>query len=144
MKILVRFGLMLFLLVGGAAQAHDHGDHVKHNMVMYGEPEIFLSHIVYKLPHNFQVILKARFSEQIKELYLKERKAHPTDEFIYLADEMKIREIDSMPEISGTISRTDSEGTKTILATKVPLLRKDFDIIFFNELPLSLDNTKTF
>jgi hypothetical protein len=41
------------------ASAHDH--HVKHNMVIFGEDQVYASHIVYKVPHNY-------FSEWISSL----------------------------------------------------------------------------
>src|SRR5687767_9298112 len=71
-KVLVAISTSLVI---SSVQAHDHpADHVKHNMVVYGSPaETYASHIVYKVPHNYQVILKIRFDLQTQEIYRQAR-----------------------------------------------------------------------
>lgn len=137
MKNFISLFLTIFSLQTFAHVGHAH--HAKHNMVLFGENEIFLSHIVYKVPHNFQVILKIQLDEQLRNTYLAEKQAHPDDEFIFLLDHMSIKDIATVDSISGTISRTDSTGVKSILATGVVLGKNQFKIIYFDELPLSLE-----
>lgn len=137
MKYLVLLFCTIFSLQTFATDNHSH--HAKHNMVLFGESEIFLSHIVYKVPHNFQVILKIELDEKTKATYLQEKKSNPDDEYIFLLDHMDIKDISTVESISGTISRTDAAGAKTILATNVVLKRSQYKVIYFDELPLSLE-----
>lgn len=131
--------IFLGLLIWGLGfQAYGHEGHAKHNMVVFGENEIFASHIVYKVPHNFQVILKIQWDQEIEEQYFKEKKLHPADEFIFLLDHMDIRSISTVPFISGVLSRTDASGNKVELAPNVRVMRDHFQVIYFDELPLSL------
>lgn len=43
---------LIFFAAAGFAQS-DH--RAKHSLILFGENEIFASHIVYKVPHNYQV-----------------------------------------------------------------------------------------
>lgn len=139
-KIVLIIGLLLISITGMAEMDHDH--QVKHNMVLFGEKEIFVSHIVYKSPHNYQVILKVDFNENIRQLYLEARAGNPNDEFIFLLDKMHIADIATLDTISGTLFRTDEKGLKTTLANEVILDKNHFKIIFFNELPLNLEDMR--
>lgn len=100
--------------------------------------EIFVSHIVYKVPHNYQVILKIELQRKTKDLYLKEKSLHSADEFIFSLDQMNIKDIASVPMISGTILRTDQSGGKIEIAKIVEIDRAHFKVLYFDELPLSL------
>lgn len=128
--------LSAFLTPQAFAESHIH--HPKHNMILIGESEIFASHIVYKAPHNFQVILKLELDAKTREIYLAERKAHAQEEFIFLLDELDIGQIANLPEISGTIFRRNAGGEKVILA-QARLTRDEFTVLYFDELPLSLE-----
>lgn len=108
-------------------------------MILYGESEIFISHLVYKAPHNYQVILKVQFPENVRERYFETKKAHPDDTYIFLLDKMHIAEIGGLESITGTLTRTDSEDVKTVLAESVKVDKADYKIVFFNELPLNLE-----
>lgn len=143
MKTFFRISMVIALLVTViTAFATDHGGHhaqVKHNMILYGENEIFISHLVYKAPHNYQVILKVQFPENVRERYFETKKAHPDDTYIFLLDKMHIADIGGLESITGTLARTDSEGVKTVLAESVKVDKADYKIVFFNELPLNLE-----
>ncbi len=128
---------LLSALFPTAAPAHTE-HYVKHNMVLVGENEIFASHLVFKEPHNYQVILGLELDPAVKEAYQRERRNYPQDTFIYLLDDMHIAHIRHMNAISGTIFRKDSLGNKIVLANGVKLEKSAFTVLYFNELPLSL------
>ncbi len=136
-KLMPALLLLLSLLLSFELQAHEN-HHVKHNMVLFGETEIFASHIVYKVPHNFQVILKLALDESVKSRYLLEKKTYPDDQMIFLLDHMQISDIGKMDQISGQILREDQNGDRVVLMDKVTVSREHFKIIFFDELPLVL------
>lgn len=139
MKNLVVVGtylaLSFFGLEGGAHPNH----HVKHNMVLLGTTEVFASHIVFKRPHNYQVILKINFDEAAQTAYLREREAHPQDQMIFLLDEMDIKDIQSHNAIVGTLIRVDSKRQRIPILESIILKGRNFSVLFFNELPLSLE-----
>lgn len=162
MKIFAIIGLSLFI-ISGKASAHltkcdhrhnpdttitwdcesavKHGpahNHTKHNMILLGETEVFASHIVYKEPHNFQVILRLGLDPEAKELYLAARKLHEKDLFIFLLDPMDIKEIASLSVISGKIFHRDANDEEHVILSNVTLSKENFSIFYFDELPLSL------
>ena len=138
-RIVKSFLFVLALLSAGTASADPHQHHAKHNMVLFGESEVFASHIVYKVPHNYQVILKLSMEESAREAYLRERRAHPKAEIIFLLDHMHIGEIENAQEISGTVFRVLPEGGgKSEIVRRTRVARADFQIVYFDELPLSL------
>jgi hypothetical protein len=63
-----------------------------HNMLVFGEQAVFLSHLPmfdalnktktdFRSPHRYQVILEAAFTKEgkdLRDLYVKDRQAHPT------------------------------------------------------------------
>lgn len=130
---------IIVLVFSAYAMAQDHSHHVKHNMVMYGESEIFLSHLVYKVPHNYQVILKIELPTEVREHYLAEKKAHPEDRFIFLFDHMCIGDIAEAEHVVGEVFRKDALGNKIVLETSLKLTKENYKIIFFNELPTDLN-----
>lgn len=131
--------LMTIIFMGPQAMAQDHSHHVKHNMVLFGEANTFYaSHIVYKQPHNFQVILKIHFKSEVTAELTRQFGAHAGDEFIYLLDTMDISQIQQKPVISGSIFRRLTDGTKDIIFEKISLQAVEYSIVYFDELPLSL------
>jgi hypothetical protein len=135
--------LLAFLIsgLGLNAGAVDHTQHAKHNMLLFGEAEnYYASHIVYKVPHNYQVILKIDFSLSTKEKIRGEMVDHSADEFIFLLDHMDISQIKLKPALSGKIFRTDSEGKKSTIFEQVELEASQYSIIYFDEVPLNLQN----
>lgn len=131
--------LALMFVATVAVQASDHSHHAKHNMVLYGEKETFLSHLVYKQPHHFQVILKVTLPGHAQALYLRERKANPGDQFIFLLDSMDMRDIQVARAVTGTLIRSTSAGERIELASGIRIEREAYEIIYFDELPLSLE-----
>lgn len=136
-----RFFLFLSLaLFTKASFSQDHTHHAKHNMVLFGESDSFYaSHIVYKVPHNYQVILKINFDSNSKEIIKNEMISNPKDQFILLLNHMDIRQINEMPILSGQIFRRSQYRLKTMIFPLVTLNPNDYTIIYFNELPLSLE-----
>lgn len=114
-------------------------DHPAHNMLLYGTQETFASHIVYLQPHNYQVILDLKLTEEAKTLYLSEKALNPNDTFIFFLDPMEIALIASAESISGKLIRKDAEGTRHVLMSEIVISKENFKLIFFNELPLSLE-----
>lgn len=127
-----------FSCLASANPTPDHTHHVKHNMVLFGRDEIFASHLVYKAPHNFQVVLSIALSGRAKDDYQHSRTAFPGDTFIFLLDEMHIDQIQQADRLSGKILRRDGAGEKHDVSLDVTLTRGQFKTLFFNELPLSL------
>ncbi len=136
--------MLLSLLAGFASFAspttpgpHDH--HKRHFMVLAGETEVFAYHYVYKVPHNYQVILKVNFDEATKSTYLAEKAAHPKETFFYYFDPMVIADVASVTELSGSLVREDASGTQFEILKKIVVPRADFEVLFFDEVPLKLD-----
>jgi len=134
MKILI--ACVIILNISFAQAQHEH--HPKHNMVMFGEKEIFISHIVYKTPHNYQVILKVRLDQVALNEYLIARQKKPGDLIILFLDHMDISKIAEAELITGTIFSEDKEGIRKEIIRDVKINRKNFKIIFFDEVPLNL------
>lgn len=129
--------IFLFILVE-TSLAHDGHAHPKHNMVLFGNTEIFASHIVYKVPHNFQVILAISLAAEEREKYITAKKENPMAQFIFLLDSMEIKEIATQKQISGTVFYVDSAGGKHEVLARLSLLSNNFKVIYFDELPTSL------
>lgn len=118
--------------------ADDHHHHVRHNMVVYGEKEVHASHIVYKAPHNVQVIVRIEFPEAALEAYRAARADYPTDTYLFLLDPIDIAKIDEAESLTGALFRRDAGGRRVDLAASVTVDRADFDVVYLQELPLSL------
>lgn len=132
--------MTMFLLASPVALAMDHQHHVKHNMILMGENEVFASHLVYKVPHNYQVLVRLQMDPPTRFRYLQEKKKFPQDQFILLLDEMNIAEIRKAPSISGTLFRANPAnlGQRVMLIPKVTFGPGSFSVLFLDEVPLSL------
>lgn len=95
-----------FAMVGSFAANAQHQHDVKHNMLLFGTEEVFADHIVYKVPHNYQVILRVNFDSDVKQAYLNAKENYPKDTFIFLLDSMDIARIVDVESISGTDFKT--------------------------------------
>jgi hypothetical protein len=138
MKILIYLLLLGFMIIFNTQTfAQDHSHHVKHNMILLGQTEVYATHIVYKVPHNYQVILRINFEQEMNQRYLSEKLKYPDDQFILLLDNMDISNIADVENISGQIFRESSDGTKNIIGDTV-ISKDNFKIIFFDELPTNL------
>lgn len=136
-----RITQVLFCLsLGLNAWAHEGHVHVKHNMILFGEREIFASHIVYKVPHNFQVILSLSLSQEDREQYLAAKRAHPDEQFIFLLDPIDIATVASQEVISGIVFYLDADGTRHEVISNLRITAENFKLIYFDELPLSLSS----
>lgn len=142
MKNLVFLTLSAILVcLAEQSSAQDHSHHPPHNMVLFGTSETYASHIVYKVPHNYQVILAVKFEASIQQEYLRAKANHPTSLFIFFLDSMHIGDIETTNTISGTIQYEDEQGERHAVVENVTLSKENFKIIYFNELPLSLAAT---
>ncbi len=134
--------LILISFIGIQGFAQDHAHHTKHNMVLFGDANsYYASHIVYKEPHNFQVILKVNFDPSVKAKIENEMRTYPGDQFIYLLGQMDISQISQKPTISGQIFRKTADAIKQIIFEQIDLKADEYSIIYFDELPLSLSNS---
>lgn len=132
----ILFMIPIFALVANAEE-HSHEHHAKHNMVLYGDSQLYLSHLVYKVPHNYQVILAVKLHPDGKVGYEISKALHPEAQHIFQLDEIDISKINTEKmNLTGTLSRLDAEGKKTVLATEIPIT--EYSVVYFNELPLSL------
>lgn len=138
MKFFILITATILTLISLLSSAQDHTGHTKHNMVLFGESQIFASHIVYKVPHNYQVILELKLDPMALQEYLKTKSENPSHQFIFLLDPMDISEIKNLDSISGSILHEDTSGQRSSVVPKVTIAKNNFKIIFFDELPLSL------
>lgn len=120
--------------------AQGHGGHASHNMLLFGTDEVFADHIVYKEPHNFQVVVKVLFDQIAKEAYLAARTDFPSEEIVFLLDPMDIETIEEAPSLSGKILRR-TDTSQTVVQSGIVLDHTQFTVVFFNKLPLSLGST---
>lgn len=127
---------VMMLITQLAFSQHEH--HAQHNMVMMGEKDIFISHIVYKVPHNYQVILQVNLDEMTLKHYLKAREALPDNMLVLLLDHMDISKIADMSSISGTIYTEDKQGVREEIISNVVIDKANYKIIFFDQVPLIL------
>lgn len=134
MKFIQTLGFILFSVT---SYAHEH--HVKHNMVLVGDRQIFASHIVYKRPHNYQVIVKVSFAQKIKAKYFEARKMNPKNLLIYFLDEGNISKIQSEKSISGNIYSEDPSGNRSLIVSHVVLHEGQFEVVYFDELSFITD-----
>ncbi len=110
----------------------------KHNMILLGEAEVFASHIIYKEPHNYQVILQLNFNSEDQRAYLDAKKANPNSLFFLTLDHMDISKISTSQAISGSIYFEDPGAQKHLLIPKVILAKNEYRVLYFDKLPLSL------
>ncbi len=129
---------LAMLVIAPLAQADDHAHHARHNMILHGTKEIFASHLVYKVPHNFQVIVRLKLSASVRRAYLAARAAYPEQTFILLLDPVSIGELAGAAQISGPLFRRDAEGVRVDVVPSVVLDRAQFEVVYSDELPLSL------
>jgi hypothetical protein len=135
---------IMMLLVGQVSSAQDYNHHPKHNMILFGDSDAFyVSHLVYKEPHNYQVILKLKLNSGDRELIKKNRTAHPRENFIFLLDPMDISQIQSKPKISGQVFWRSSDESKHPVLDKLELEPQNYSVIYFDKLPLDLSAEKT-
>jgi hypothetical protein len=117
---------------------HDH-DHARHYMILMGENEIFASHFVFKQPHNYQVLLSVKFDPATQAKYREEREKHPNELFMLFLDPIVIKDIEHLDSISGKLLVEDKNEVQHEILPAVNLGRDQFKVIFFNEVPLSLE-----
>lgn len=127
--------LLLSMLYCFKASAHDHA---KHNMLLFGEREIYASHLVYKQPHNFQVILKVELNEADRQAYLAARRAHPKALIRFLLDPLDISQIDAQNLISGPVYLDEENNEAQLLIPSMAIPRSRYSVLYLDELPLSL------
>jgi hypothetical protein len=139
MKSIFFLTLNLMTLIGSSSFAQDHSHHAKHNLVLFGKPDgFYASHIVYKSPHNFQVILKINFDVTTEAKIETEMTNYPKDQFIYFLDHTDIRDIQKSPSISGQVFRKAEDGSKQVVLNSISLNPNEYSVVYFDELPLSL------
>jgi hypothetical protein len=108
-------------------------------MILFGAEKTYASHLVYKSPHNYQVILELELPAEARAAYLSALAEHPGAQFILLLDSSDISGIQTAPFVSGVIQRVGADDERIEIAAGVRIERKDFRVILFDELPLSLE-----
>lgn len=132
------FAVILISLTFAFSAASAHESHTNHNMILLGSDEIFATHIVYNVPHNFQVILTLQLPLEVKTLYQQQRQLHPNDQFRFVLKHLDISQIQALGSVTGAVLRVHSDGKKTTIIDDVTLTKNQFKVLFFDELPLSL------
>src|SRR3954471_3177534 len=102
------------------APSHQHADH---GMLLLGSQEIFASHIVNKVPHNWQVELQVRFSDEVREQYLEEKLNYPDEKLVLVLQHLDLASIKSATSLTGFIVRVDANGKKTKVIPDVRLAK---------------------
>ena len=139
-QVVTCFAVMIGLFFASAAIAqHDLHNHPPHNMILLGKDEVFASHIVYKEPHNFQVILKVDFDSETLAVYKASKNENPNQLFIFLLDSMDIKAISEQTQLSGKILFENANDERIVFRQNVVLNKEQFKIVYFDELPLSLE-----
>lgn len=111
-----------------------HSGHIKHNMILLGEREVFASHIVYKRPHHYQVLVSLKFDEATQAAYLAAKKAHPQALFILLLDPMEIGKIKDQESLVGSLTYQVDGGESQVLLPEVAVPKERFEVLYLEEL----------
>lgn len=140
LRLLTVTAINFFTIQASFAQGHAH--HPPHNMLLFGEDRIYASHLVYRQPHNYQVVLRLDLDMATKALVAHEMRSYPNDTFIFLLDSMDISQIEAKPKISGKVFRRSSDETKHPILDKLELESRQYSVIYFSEIPLDLSEGK--
>lgn len=133
----MRFLFLMFITLQSNFM-YGHSGHAKHNMLVFGTDEIFASHLVYKRPHNYQVILTLNFDQETRAAYLIFRQNRPFALVKFLLDHSDIAKIESMEALTGPLLYEDEAGKNQEILPNISIPRKDFKILYLEELPLAL------
>lgn len=117
---------------------HGHAGHVRHNMLLYGVEPVFASHIVYKEPHNYQLILQLGLDELARSTYLKIRNEHPEVRQFLLLDPLDLNEFASTDSLTGSLLYEELDGKRHVLLERITIPKKSYKVIYFEKLPVSL------
>lgn len=129
--------MLLLLALATNAQAHS-GAHVPHQLLLYGQEEVFASHIIAPSPHHHQLILKIKLPVTARDLLKRERASHPGQSFIYRLEAMDLGEFGVQTELRGRLQRIESSATRVPLIEDLRIPKDHVEIIYHAELPLSL------
>ncbi len=81
--------LFFFLAISQVTMASDKPS--VHGMLVFGEKKIFFSHLpMFHSPHDYQAIFSAQLNEQIKDLYLSDKKSHPEEKIYTFVPEVMV------------------------------------------------------
>jgi len=139
---MLKFSVMLISILSLSAPLHgeDHSRHVSHGMLLFGTEEVFADHIVYKEPHNYQIILKVEFDGETKQKYLDALSSYPSGEIIFMLDPLDIETIPSAFVITGKIIHRHASAASDV-QTDISLASDQFEVVYFKKLPLSLSGS---
>jgi len=136
MKSLV---VLLFTFISLSSFSQEHpAHHVKHGFFLYGDKTLYASHIVYKVPHNYQVILRITPHHDLQLEYNKAKSLEPASKFIFVFDQMDLTKIESYPTVTGILFSEDLNGDCQAVTGRLELTEKSYEVIYFSELPASL------
>jgi hypothetical protein len=134
-SLLVLFFTLLSLT--SFAQGHP-AHHAKHGFFLYGDKTLYASHIVYKVPHNYQVILRITPQDDLQLEYNKAKSLEPANKFIFVFDHMDLSKIESYPTVTGILFSEDQNGDRRAVSGRLELTVKSYEILYFSELPAEL------
>lgn len=106
-------------------------------MLIYGQQEIFADHVVYKSPHNYQVILKLHFDEDTLFAYQHSRDEFPARQIYLILDPMNIAEIKTAPILSGKLIQEIDNGNPKIIKENVSIPSGEFSVLYLEALPFT-------
>lgn len=136
MLTIILVALATFAQGSGSGQPPDHSHHtVKHYFVLMGENEVFASHVVYRPPHNYQVLMKVQLPAEIETKYLESKKQFPKATFLLYFNPFVVSEIQSYPVLKGVLLQQNPDGQETLIAENLSLDAKDYQIFYFEEVP---------
>ncbi|MDG0815124.1 hypothetical protein [Bdellovibrio svalbardensis] len=116
----------LGLLLGKAATAADKPS--VHGMLVFGESTIFFSHLpMFHSPHDYQAIFSVKISDEVKDLYLSDKKAHREERVYTFVPELMVLSdaVLQTKTFKGQLYRGHFERAGTLLANDVQVTVQD-------------------
>jgi hypothetical protein len=133
------FALAALALALAAPLLAAHAHPARHGMLLFGEKAVFASHIVNRVPHNYQVVLQVWLAPAARAAYDRARAEYPGQSLVLALDHLEIGNLETgKPELGGDLVRVTPEGERIPFHSGVRLSPWDYERIFFQELPLDL------
>jgi len=134
----VIFALFTSIMAFGGG-SHEHPPvHKKHSFVFVDRNAEYATHVVYKKPHNFQVNIRLKPLPLLP--YIAEAMASfPEQSFFIQFNPFDISKMNEKPDLSATIVREDSSGQLIPIAKDFSLVAGNYEVTYFEELPLDLN-----
>lgn len=137
MKQLIVLGALvtLTMTIGKISLAAD-SHPAKHQFILFGDSQIFASHIIAQPPHNYQVLLEIKVNEDEKQSYLDTKVRNPDAKIIFVVNSIDLHDIASAKSLSGDLLVEQSDGQRKKILPTLSVAREDFKIIYTDEVVL--------